>query len=73
MKSGALRQQNVPTLWLTQMKSAVIQARPKLSQTSITQKFALKSQNCSVKENIPYFNPEAFLGHAAQTARGTDN
>ena len=25
------------------------------------------------KEHIPYFKPLAFLGHAAQTARGTDN
>ena len=24
------------------------------------------------KENIPDFNPNTFLGHAAQTARGTE-
>ena len=24
------------------------------------------------KKKIPYFNPDAFLGHAAQTAIGTD-
>ncbi|GGA55603.1 hypothetical protein CYANOKiyG1_76220 [Okeania sp. KiyG1] len=40
-----------------------------------TEKLWSKTSPCQgiKKDNIPDVNSNAFLGHAAQTARGTDN